>query len=119
MKRKLFSAALSTFALFLLMGAADATSQPATLLAELEPEANSLSIQAPQAALVAVQETANPDAWFEDIQRYQQYVNYVESNANQYPEYTTSPTVQNVGSYNYVSLAGYAQVRWSTETAGV
>ena len=109
MKRKLFSAALSTFALFLLMGAADATSQPATLLAELEPEANSLSIQAPQAALVAVQETANPDAWFEDIQRYQQYVNYVESNANQYPEYTTSPTVQNVGGYNYVSLAGYAQ----------
>ena len=117
MKRKLFSAALSTFALFLLMGAADATSQPATLLAELEPEANSLSIQAPQAALVAVQETANPDAWFEDIQRYQQYVNYVESNANQYPEYTTSPTITTCHWQD--TLSRCTPVRWSTETAGV
>ena len=64
MKRKLFSAALSTFALFLLMGAADATPQAATLLAEeegaalastaLETEAGPLSTQISRSALAAV-----------------------------------------------------------------
>lgn len=64
MKRKLFSAALSAFAMLLLMGAADASPQAATLVAEeestvlmntvLETEAQSFGRQFSQAALAAI-----------------------------------------------------------------